>query len=431
MKTNLRLVGASLALVLLAVTYVPAQEVRQALADTLDAARQSTWLTNHDGTYNPYPAEDAWCGDESCGVCNQCCRPLNMWAEVEYLMWWSKGSVMPALVTTSVPSNVPRTDAGVLGVATTRVLFGDATFGDEVQSGARANIGIWLDNVHNVGLGVRTYGLGGASENFNAASLGDPVLARPFYNALLAQEDALLIAYIDPVDGPIVDGSIDASYNNSFVATDIYGKIMMERSRLNRVDLIGGYSYLRVADALSIRSLHTSRELVNDGTTFDIRDNFSTSNTFHGGMIGLEGSRGRGRWSVDWMSKISIGSNNQKVRIAGSTVVTPLVGAPTNLNGGLLAQQTNIGTYEDSDTIVIPEMSVNLNYHLSSNWSVGVGYNLIWLSSAVTTGPEIDRRVNLSQLTGPLIGPAVPAFPGFVQDDYWLMGMNFSVKAEY
>lgn len=431
MKTNLRLVGAIMALVLLAATPVPAQEVRQALTDTLDAARQSTWLTNHDGTYNPCPAEDTFCGDDACGICNQCCRPLNMWAEVEYLMWWGKGSVMPALITTSVPSNVPRTDAGVLGVPTTRVLFGGETFGDEVQSGARANIGIWLDGVHNVGLGVRTYGLGGASENFNAASLGDPILARPFYNAQLLQEDALLIAYIDPVDGPIVDGSVAAAYNTSFVATEVYGKIMMERSRLNRVDLIGGYSYLRLADALSIRSLHTSRELINDGTTFDIRDSFSASNTFHGGMIGLEGSRGRGRWSIDWMTKLSVGSNNQKVRIAGGTVVTPLVGAPTNLNGGLLAQGTNIGTYEDADTIIIPEFGMNLNYHLSSNWSVGVGYNLIWLSSAVTSGPEIDRRVNLSQLTGPLVGPAVPEFPGFVQDDYWLMGMNFSLKAEY
>jgi len=431
MKTNLRLVGALAALLLFAVTPVSAQEVRQALADTFDVLRQSTWLNDADGSYNPCPAEDTWCGDESCGVCNQCCRTLDMWAQVEYLMWWGKGSHVPALVTTSNPSNVPRPQAGVLGFPTTEVLFGDELFGDEVQSGLRGNFGIWLDPVHNVGLGVKVFGLEGDQADFNAASTGDPVLARPFYNALLGQEDALLIAYIDPVDGPIVDGNIAANYKTSFVGTDVFTRIMMERSQHNRVDLVGGYSYLRLADALSIRSFHTAREPVIDGTTFDIRDNFSTSNVFHGGMLGLQGTRARGRWSADWLTKLSFGNSHQHVRIRGSTVVTPLIGAPQNLNGGLLAQQTNIGDYNNSETIVIPELTVNLNYHLNSNISLGIGYNLIWLSSAITTGPEIDRQVNLSQLTGPLVGPARPAFPGFVQDDYWLQGINFSVRAEY
>ncbi len=431
MKTNLRLASAFAALLILTVTQVSAQEVRQALADTFDVVRQSTWLNDHDGSYNPTPAEDTWCGDESCGCCNQCCRPLDMWAQVEFLMWWGKGSEMPALVTTSNPANVPRATAGVLGFPTTDILLGNEIFGEEIQAGARANLGVWLDSLHNVGLGVRTYGLEGDTENFYANSTGDPVLARPFFNALLNQEDALLIAYTDPVDGPVVDGSIAVNYNTSFAGTDVYTRIMMERCRLNRVDLIGGYSYLRLADSLSIRSFHTSHDPFIDGTTFQIRDRFSSSNVFHGGMLGLMGTRGRGRWSLDWLAKASLGASLQRVNIAGSTVITPLNGAPIPLAGGLLAQQSNIGSYTNSQTVVIPELTVNLNYHLSTNWSVGIGYNFIWLSSAVTAGPQIDRQVNLTQLAGPLIGPARPAFSGFNTEDYWLMGMNMSLRAEY
>jgi hypothetical protein len=419
-----------LALFLLSAGRAPAQEVRQALADTFDVVRQASWWNDIDGSYNPYPAEDHWCGsDQGC----ECFagRPINMWAQVEYLMWWGKGSHVPALVTTSVPANVPRAQAGVLGFNTTQILFGDELLGDEVQSGVRSDIGIWLDACHNTGVGVRTYGLEGDQANFFASSTGDPVLARPFFNALLQQEDALLIAYTDPVDGPIASGNIAINYNTSFVGNDVYLRMMMERCPTNRVDLVSGYTYMRLADNLNIRSFHTSLEPLAAGTTFDIRDQFATSNVFHGGMIGLQGTRARDRWSIDWLGKLNIGANRQRVRIAGSSTVTPLVGAPVTLPGGLLAQETNIGDYERSTFALVPELTVNLNYHLNSNISLGIGYNLIWWDAAVTAGPEIDRQVNLTQLTGPLIGPARPAFPGFVEDDYWLMGLQFSLRAEY
>lgn len=431
MKTNLRLCGATLALFLLSAAQVPAQEVRQAVAETFDVIRQASWWNDFDGTFNPYPAEDTWCGDDSCAEAYQCNRPLNMWAQVEFLMWWGKGSHVPALVTSSDPSNVPRPEAGVLGFNTTRILFGDELLGDEIQAGVRGDFGLWLDACHNVGVGVRVFGLEGDQGNFFAASNGDPVLARPFFNALLQQEDSLLIAYIDPINGPVVDGDIAVNYKTHFVGNDVYGRIMMERCPTNRVDLIAGYSYLRLADSLSIRSFHTSRQVLDNGTTFAIRDDFATSNVFHGGMLGLMGTRGRGRWSIDWMGKVSLGANHQRVNIAGATTVTPPMGAPINLNGGLLAQQTNIGNYENSQTVFVPELTANLNYHLNSNISVGIGYNVIWMSSVVTTGPQIDRQVNLTQLTGPLIGPARPAFNGFTTDDYWMMGINMSLRADY
>lgn len=417
MKTNLRLASAVLALLFLTATQVPANEVRQAAADTFDVVRQATWWNDWDGTFNPSPAEDTWCGDDNCG-CSTMCKPLDMWAEVEFLMWWGKGSYVPALVTTSNQLVAPDV-AGQLGEPTTEILFGDENLGDEIQSGARLDFGIWLDPCHNVGLGVRTYGLEGDSANFFAESLGDPILARPFFNTQLLAEDAQLIAYPG-----IAEGNIRVGYSSSFVGTDVYTRIMMERCPTNRIDLIGGYSYYRLADNLGIRSFVTGRTILNDGTTFDVRENFAASNVFHGGMLGFTGTRARGRWSIDWLTKLSLGSTHQRVRIAGTTTTTPLAGVPVTTAGGLLTQPSNIGNYDNSQTVIVPEISANLNYHMSSNWSVGIGYNLIWMSSAVTAGEQIDRSIDQSQFT------PNPSF-NFNTTDYWLMGINMSLRAEY
>lgn len=429
MKTNLRLACAALALLFLTATQVPAQdrraEVKEAVWDTFDVVRQATWWHDFDGSYNPSPAEDPWCGEDGCGLPIGDCKPLNVWAQAEYLLWWTKGSPVPPLVTTTNQPNVPRAQAGRLGFATTDILLGNETFGDEVQSGARLDFGIWLDACHNVGVGARTYGLEGDADRFFATSPGVPTLAVPFFNPLINQEDALLVAYVDPVNGPVTAGSVAVNYNSTFVGTDVYTRIMMERSTINRVDLVGGYSYLRLADNLTMRENYTSFQPIDNGTVYNIRDTFAATNTIHGGMLGLTGTRGRGRWSLDWLAKATLGANRQTVRIAGATTITPPALPAATFNSGLFAQPSNIGFYTNSQTVVVPEINCNLNYHMNSNWSVGIGYNLIWISSVATAGPQIDRTVDLQQVI------QRPAFNGVTTDDHWVQGMNFSLRADY
>jgi hypothetical protein len=432
MKTYLRLACAALGLLALTAPQVSAQpdpntraEVRQALYDTFDVLRQATWWNDFDGSFNPAPAEDAWCGDDGCGYPVGDCKPLDIWAQAEFLMWWSKGSQFPALVTTTNQPNVPRLQAGRLGFATTDVLLGNETLGDEIQSGGRLDLGIWLDPCHNVGLGVKAYGLEGDADKFFATSAGVPTLAIPFFNPLINQEDAQLIAYTDP--GGVVNeaGSIEMEYNTSFGGTDVYTRIMMERCPINRVDLIGGYSYLRLADNFTMRSTYTSFLPIDLGNTYNLRDTFAAQNVIHGGMLGLMGTRGHGRWSLDWLGKVTLGANHQRVRIAGTTIITPPVGAPVAFNGGVFAQPSNIGFYDNSQTVVVPEITCNLTYHLSSNWSVGIGYNLLWISSVATAGRQIDRVVDRGQLI------PRPAFADFTTDDHWLQGINMSLRAEF
>jgi hypothetical protein len=64
-----------------------------------------------------------------------------IWLGAEYLLWWTKGSRLPPLVTTGSPGTGP---VGALGRPDTSVLFG-GTFDDQDHSGGRFFGGLWLD----------------------------------------------------------------------------------------------------------------------------------------------------------------------------------------------------------------------------------------------------------------------------------------------
>src|SRR5262245_32394939 len=67
--------------------------------------------TKPDSTPIVNPAEI--CSSEPC--CNPCsaCALSRFWVSGEYLLWWTRGVHLPALVTTS-PQGTPASDAGVL-----------------------------------------------------------------------------------------------------------------------------------------------------------------------------------------------------------------------------------------------------------------------------------------------------------------------------
>jgi hypothetical protein len=371
--------------------------------------------------HNPCPAEDTSCGGGYCGACSHCCKRMDLWASTEVLLWWGKGSYTPALVTTS-PDGTPQADAGVLPDA--EILEGAEYLGNSMQVGGRVALGIWLDPEHNVTAAGRFYGTGGDSSNFQASSEGSPILARPFYNALLGQNDALLIAF-DDGGTDLVDGSVSTEYSNqNFLGAEAYFEVMMDRNQNRRINVLAGYQFMRLDDGLIIDSTHVARQ--QNDLIFDIRDRFSTLNEFHGGQIGVRAQMMRGCWSIDALTKLALGVTQQQVTIAGSTNQTP----GGTLDGGLLAQETNIGTYSRDRFGFIPEFTCNLKYHFTPNFNVHVGYTIIWWADVVTSGRQIDTQVNLTQLTGPLVGPARPRFE-FEDESYWMQGINFGMTWDF
>ena len=96
------------------------QDFAQAVSDQL--ASLASYTNFSPDCHNPIPAENTCCPDGHCGSCSHCCKRMDVWGSAEFLLWWSKGSVTPPLVTTS-PSGTAQADAGVLPDAD--VLFGE------------------------------------------------------------------------------------------------------------------------------------------------------------------------------------------------------------------------------------------------------------------------------------------------------------------
>ena len=367
-------------------------------------------------------AEDTCCGSGCCGCCNECCRKYDVWGSVELLMWWGKGTPLPPLVTTSLPGTA-QADAGVLGEPTTSVLFGNELAASKMQGGGRVTAGIWLDPNHNVAAGGRFFGTGGDTTRFTESSTGDPILARPFFNAQLGIPDALIIAYPG-----FNRGSVEAHVTtNNIIGAEAFAEIMMSRDSRRRIDLVGGYQFFRMDDWLEINSTSLITQAGNPlaGLRLDVSDRFSTRNQFHGVEFGLRGRMARGQWSLNVLGQVAIGNMNQQVTINGTTATT-FLGNTAISSGGLLAQDSNIGTFERNRFAYIPQLIANLHYHVNPNLSFHIGYNLMWISDVALSAEQIDTNVNLGQP----VGPAVPAF-AFQDDDYWLQGLNWGLNWDF
>jgi hypothetical protein len=360
------------------------------------------------------------CGD----ACADC--PTRNFARIEYLMWWGRGRPTPPLVTTSF-NGTDMAEAGVLELDSTTVLFGGNDIGNELRHGGRLSFGRVLDaNGEWMAVG-RFYGLGDTSDNFSATSVaGDPILARPFFNTLLQQQDALLVGF----PGVSENGRIDISTRNSMLGADAYVRKLWSGDEDMTIDFLGGYQFSRLDDDLEIRNseliLLDPEGIFAPNTTVSMRDTFRTRNEFHGGVIGLAIDTYRGPWKFEALGKIGFGNMHQTVIIDGNTVITPDVGPVTNDPQGLLARATNSGTFTRDVFTFIPEANFTLGYQ-HGNWMLSAGYSFMYWKHVAWAGDQIDTRVNLSN---PLVGAPQPGF--FLQNtDFWLQGVNFGVEYSF
>ena len=119
------------------------------------------------------------------------------------------------------------------------------------------------------------------------------------------------------------------------------------------------------------------------------------------------------------------------VDISGSqTVATP--GLPTTtLVGGLLSQETNIGTVEQDEFVWIPELNINIGYSLTPSLDFSVGYSLLYVTDTVQPGTTIDTVIDPALLSDldPLNGNRPQVILN--QRDYWLQGLNFGLTGRF
>lgn len=360
-----------------------------------------------------------------CGAC----RGRAGWVSAEYLLGWSKGRRVPALVTTS---NDPlQTGNGVLGQPDTRILYGAESVGEEIGHGGRIDLGTWLDPAYEVGFGARFFGFRPDDGDFNIQSDSTRLLALPFFNARDGIEDARLIAAGGNAAVTTGSGQISIDYSAYVLSGEGYLRVNVHQARGLRFDLVSGYHYSRVADRLRIDSFSRDEDggfLLGIGNTRRLQDAFEARNDFHGGSIGLLTQIHRQRNTFLMLGKVSLGNMHQKLTIDGAQLNQTPAGGSSFFNSGTYAVGTNIGQFDRDVLAFIPECNFTWKYNVFGNVDMSLGYSFSYWSDILTAGAAIDRQVNPEQFQGLpiLVGPDRPQVT-LSDSDFWVQGINFGI----
>jgi len=351
--------------------------------------------------------------------------PTLFWVRDESLTWWIQSAPLPPLVTTA-PQGTPVIQAGVLGQEGTTTVFGTERANNESRCGIRYTLGMDLvpDKIDVEGYFLI---LNSQSHGFGLSSTGNPILARPFFNVLTNRPDAELIAFPGGLHGTV---QAEASSSNLIGAGALARCALFDHPHL-RVDLLGGYRFLRFDEGLDVREdLDLSIPGQTGSTTIGVHDSFVTHNEFHGGELGAETQFRGGPFTLSLLAKCALGDNHRETKINGSTTTTLPGELPVTIPGGLLAQPTNSGAHTDNAFSVIPELGLRLGWWLSPNIQLSAGYTVMWWTAVVRPGDQVDLRVNPSRVSVSQGGPQFPAFPNN-DSTLWIQGLNLSVKFRF
>jgi hypothetical protein len=368
------------------------------------------------------------------------------WITAEYLMWWTRSTQLPVLATTSsVPFN------GFLGVGDTVPVLGGDRFGQTLHGGGRFGGVWWFTDQQCCGLDGRMFFLGrnGTTEVVNSNQY--PLLARPFFNvngdpALLPAVSGIRTtpvgSFSELVARPdLANGSVAAQLENTMWGAEANFRRALCCAPCARLDGIIGFRYLNFKEQLTVtetflRTTPTSDLAIGAPALGGvISDRFRTENNFYGGQVGLVGEVRRGRWFVDGRGSIAFGTVNQKAEIAGGQALLMPGGTVGVYQGGLLALPgANIGTFSQNRFAVLPEVGVNVGYHLTNHLRVFVGYNFLYVSSMLRAADTVDTTVDAARVPN-LFPPGIPVAPGVPRPapqmratDFFAQGINFGLQ---
>jgi hypothetical protein len=346
----------------------------------------------------------------------------------EAVFGWFAGDRLPPLITTS-PAGTPMSQAGVLPLPNTSVLYGNDTVNDELRYGFRLGAGYWFTPERRLGIEAGGMILESQSALFDIASGGTPTLARPYLDATTGIFQAALIA------SGSSSGSIDvrSSSGNLYEAhLDLTERVLDDG--WVRLDSLFGYRFYRYDEGLRIRqTLSPIGGAFAVGTQLASNDDFTTHNTFNGGDFGFRTQFFWQNFSVGLLSKLAVGGINRDVKILGGTLVSVPGSAPVPEVGGLYALVSNIGSHHTHDWTVLPELGANLAWQVTPNVRVTVGYSVLWLDRIARAADQIDFTINPAFIPPATAIPGATDHPAFflIRNDMWLQTANVGVELSY
>jgi hypothetical protein len=248
------------------------------------------------------------------------------------------------------------------------------------------------------------------------------VLAIPFRDIAAGANDALLVAYPG-----LRSGEINVAGTGSVLSNDVYGRFLLCRDSITRLDFLTGWNYSRIADQIQINSSSTVTEIGGNipvGTVSTTVDQFLVTNNFNGAILGLEWQRDCGVWQSRVLARMSIGNMHETVEINGSSRIAVPGQAPVTNTGGVFTANSNIGRRSRDEFTAITEVGYTLAYRFAPCTQLSVGYTFIYFSDVVTAGSAIDPTV------GTAGGNTRPQFT-FRHGDYWVQGINLGLTREF
>ncbi|HEV3004559.1 MAG TPA: BBP7 family outer membrane beta-barrel protein [Pirellulales bacterium] len=349
-----------------------------------------------------------------------------IWGRFEYLNLWAKGATLPAPLATAGGS----AGQGRLGAADTTVLL-DQVPDFSVIPGGRLTIGGWAgfdEETWGGELTVFETALRAAHFNVASAGVGGPWLAVPFARTTPSGVDEASLVVAQPgvshgqigLDDALVLGGIEAD-----AMLSLSDFLPGDRGRFNLLGGIGAFF-------LKERMQFVSNSVSMLGTSSVHSDIFLANNSFFGGDFGARYSYRWRRVLFELTGRTAIGVNTPTLYVAGQSGLPFYTPRPNLLAPeGFFAQPTNAGTFWVRNAFaVIPNTQIRVGYDLTRHLRLTLGYEALLWTRVLRAGDQLDWTVNLSQLTGPLVGPARPAVQTRASD-FWAQGFTVGFQLNY
>jgi hypothetical protein len=363
----------------------------------------------------------------------------HLWAEVDYVMaWFHSESFKGVLATTGSTADL---HPGAIGQPGTVPLFGQDGINYGMFSGIHAEVGLFLDEDNHFSVEVGGMYVFPNHRQFTALSdpSGNPLIARPVFSTQTQQE----VAFLDAFPGT-ASGGIAIETRSELFGAELNARVHGYGLKRLHADALLGFRFQRLEETLEIQDQLTplvagtfpfSGTLVNPpGSLADV-DHFHTSNTYYGVQIG-----GRLSWEEEWFcvsvfGKASLGPNDERVTISGSsTMLTP--GAGQTVPGGILALPSNIGEYRRTVLGFVPEAGITLGVNVSSHVRFNVGYSFLYWNQVVRPGGQLDRQISPAQVPtditfAPVTTPGSRPQFTFNDESFWAHTLTFGIEFHY
>ena len=100
-------------------------------------------------------------------------------------------------------------------------------------------------------------------------------------------------------------------------------------------------------------------------------------------------------------------------------------------DGGILALNTNSGTYAHDCFAVIPQLELELAYQFTCHWSAHIGYDLLYWGEIQRAADQISLDVDPNNFPNPI--PPNSKFPVFPDktNSFWAQGFNVGTEFRF